>query len=410
MRLARNPSFAFTMTIKSISYALFGLALASAGSAQPVSDTITIGSGIFTINPTNIVIDGTTIAPGAAAVTIDGKPVGADPEGDLYVGSAEVMSAPPSATFTGPTPTCLADGAPWFSPTSWCDCGASATYAAMSVSTGITGDASSSAMCAYTSLPTSTIQPISTTAAPTNIPGKGGLPGCAAVVWGPAHMDCPYASGINYCNCGGTFAPPLTTSGVSASTINCDYTLQPTANNCPVNTAYSASLSSAAAASDASVAAAASSSAAAVASASSALAASATPTGPSKCYPSHDLTYNSQTNYDLLTEVHASDLQGYCSGTNANWVPPVGGPDQEAPAANNYVQHGVNPAPSAPAACGQFYAQGHGIDVTTLCAAPLQRILSDCPYNGGENTNVCGTFWLQTCPFEINCPQGSPGG
>ena len=163
------------------------------------------------------------------------------------------MTSAPS--YTGPKPTCMLDGAPWMSPTSYCDCGPSSTYSTLpGVPSSVTDI--SSALCAYTSLdPSSTITPISTSSAPTNIPGQGGVPGCAAVVWGPAHTDCPYASGINYCNCGGTLAPPLPTSG---SFINCDYTIQPTANNCPVNTAYSQSLASVASVSSASAASAAS--------------------------------------------------------------------------------------------------------------------------------------------------------
>ncbi|MCJ1452941.1 hypothetical protein MMC28_003286 [Mycoblastus sanguinarius] len=107
-------------------------------------------------------------------------------------------------------------------------------------------------MCAYTSLdPASIITPKTTASPPTNIPGQGGVPGCAAMVWGPAHLDCPYASGINYCDCGGTFAAPLPTTG---SFINCDYTTQPASNQCPVNTAYSQSLASASSSSSAAAA------------------------------------------------------------------------------------------------------------------------------------------------------------
>jgi hypothetical protein len=70
-------------------------------------------------------------------------------------------------------PDCLADGPPWYSPTSWCDCGPGSTYPTLPVTSG-----STIANCAYTSLPASTIQPASTSAAPTNIPGQGGIPAC----------------------------------------------------------------------------------------------------------------------------------------------------------------------------------------------------------------------------------------
>lgn len=56
------------------------------------------------------------------------------------------------------------------------------------------------------------------TVAPTNVPGKGGLPGCAAVL---------AVTGTSaFCNCGGTPAPTL--SPTSAGYMNCAYTIQPT--------------------------------------------------------------------------------------------------------------------------------------------------------------------------------------
>ena len=73
--------------------------------------------------------------------------------------------------------TCMADGAPWYSPTSWCDWGSSSIYPILCAMSGITSD-----HCAYSTLPISKIKPTSTMAAPTNIPGLGGIPGCAAVM------------------------------------------------------------------------------------------------------------------------------------------------------------------------------------------------------------------------------------
>lgn len=129
-------------------------------------------------------------------------------------------SSPSSAPLTSivPNPTCMADGAPWYSPTSWCDCGPSSTYPTLSATSGAT-----TANCAYASLPASTIQPVSTSAAPTNIPGQGGIPGCAAVV--------PTSGTSAYCNCGGTPAPTL--SPISSGLLNCDYTIQPTSSYNP---------------------------------------------------------------------------------------------------------------------------------------------------------------------------------
>lgn len=61
------------------------------------------------------------------------------------------------------------------------------------------------------------------TVAPTNVPGKGGLPGCAAVV---------AVTGTSaYCNCGGTPAPTL--SPTPSGLMNCAYTIQPTSSYDP---------------------------------------------------------------------------------------------------------------------------------------------------------------------------------
>lgn len=131
-------------------------------------------------------------------------------------GSPSTSSAP-ATTSSVPPPDCMADGAPWYSPTSWCDCGATAKYPTLPPVSGQT-----SANCAYTQLPDSTINPISISAAPTNIPGVNGVPGCAAVVSVPGTSA--------YCNCGGTPAPTLSTTN---SYINCDYTIQPTSSYDP---------------------------------------------------------------------------------------------------------------------------------------------------------------------------------
>lgn len=69
-------------------------------------------------------------------------------------------------------PTCLSDGAAWFSPTAWCDCGVSAKYPTISGQSG-------SSACSYSKLPSALITPVSTGAAPTNIPGQNGVPDCA---------------------------------------------------------------------------------------------------------------------------------------------------------------------------------------------------------------------------------------
>ena len=129
-------------------------------------------------------------------------------------------SSPTSlATKTTPAPDCMADGAPWYSPTSWCDCATSGTYLVFPTlppSSGVTG---SSADCAYTSLdPSKTIKPVSVSAAPTNIPGMNGVPGCAAVIEGDG-QGCP---NVDYCNCGGTYVDFLTATVSGTTSLNCD--------------------------------------------------------------------------------------------------------------------------------------------------------------------------------------------
>lgn len=91
---------------------------------------------------------------------------------------------------------CSLNGAPWFEPTRfefpdtyqyitdiitsrWCDCGLSATYPTISGGE----DETSSAPCSYTQLPASMITPVTVSAIPTNVPGLGGKPKCAAVMY-----------------------------------------------------------------------------------------------------------------------------------------------------------------------------------------------------------------------------------
>ena len=61
--------------------------------SSPLSDTITISSHLFIVNPTNVVLNSTTIAPGSAAVTIDGEAVSADVNNDLFIGNSEIINA-----------------------------------------------------------------------------------------------------------------------------------------------------------------------------------------------------------------------------------------------------------------------------------------------------------------------------
>lgn len=142
------------------------------------------------------------------------------------------------------------------SPTSYCDCGPSETYPTLPP----TSSGATRANCAYTSLdPAKTIQPVTTTSPPTNIPGMAGLGACHGYGFGDdtAPDQCPYALD-GWCVCNGVTVAPL--PATESNYINCAYTLQPTAGACPINTAYSASLAAASSASVASAASAASAS------------------------------------------------------------------------------------------------------------------------------------------------------
>ncbi|KAL4961390.1 uncharacterized protein BDV14DRAFT_203840 [Aspergillus stella-maris] len=138
-----------------------------------------------------------------------------------YSGSAIHSSPPNVISQATTTPNCFADGAAWLSPTSWCDCGSNSTYSALPTTSGAT-----EINCNYMSLPTLTIQPATTSAAPTDIPGVNGVPGCVAVVASDQTSD--------YCNCGGTPAPTL--SATVDGLMNCAYTTQPTESYDPVST------------------------------------------------------------------------------------------------------------------------------------------------------------------------------
>ncbi|KAL9130925.1 MAG: hypothetical protein Q9217_001028, partial [Psora testacea] len=133
-------------------------------------------------------------------------------------GSSSNSPASTSASST-PPPDCMADGAPWMSPTSYCNCGPSATYETISPT-----DGASSANCAYTTLPSSTIKPVTTSSIPTNIPGVGGVPGCRYAL--AANEGLPEGS-KNFCNCGGVTASLLTTTISGTSTRNCAYKTVP---------------------------------------------------------------------------------------------------------------------------------------------------------------------------------------
>lgn len=110
-------------------------------------------------------------------------------------------------------PTCMADGASWYSPTSWCDCGPTGRYSTLKPTAGAT-----TANCAYVSLPSTTIKPVATASEPTNVPGMNGLGACQGIVSSPGTSA--------YCDCNGT--PAATLKPTSSNIMNCAYTVQPT--------------------------------------------------------------------------------------------------------------------------------------------------------------------------------------
>lgn len=157
------------------------------------------------------------------------------------------MIASAASTASAKPPSCSSDGAPWYSPSVWCSCSGMkfATIAAATSAAGVAKrDNLDQAECAYSVLPTSTINPVSSGPAPTNVPGQNGLSGCAAVDAGD-EQGCP---GVDYCNCNEFYVGFLYAT-VSGSVLrDCDYSVQPTKNDCPVNTAALASASASASA------------------------------------------------------------------------------------------------------------------------------------------------------------------
>lgn len=64
------------------------------------------------------------------------------------------------------------------------------------------------------------------------VPGKNGVPGCAYVLASNfADAQCSF----DYCNCGGTVAPLLTSSVSGTLTSNCNYPTQPAVNSCALH-------------------------------------------------------------------------------------------------------------------------------------------------------------------------------
>ena len=128
--------------------------------------------------------------------------------------------------------------------------------------------------------------------------------------------------------------------------------------------------------------------------------AAAYPTASASCFPYHDVN-------DL--QIANPWIPGYCAGNDTGWFE-EGGDDPSSAAGSNLIHSGYTLVDNAPPECHDLYQNGHSDYVTMLCSEPLMRILKDCPYNGGSVSNVCGQWWLQTCPYSITCQPGCPGG
>lgn len=113
-------------------------------------------------------------------------------------------------------------------PKGYCRCGKGSISPTIVPSSGVT---ETTANCAYSTLdPPMMITPTSKEGgAHTNVHGLNGVPGCAAVT----HPNGQACVDANYCNCGGTLVPFLTTTVDGTLTTNCRYTIQPTAPSCP---------------------------------------------------------------------------------------------------------------------------------------------------------------------------------
>lgn len=77
--------------------------LSSSISEPPSISTITIGGQIFVVDPANYVLDGTTVRPGSAGISIDGQVVSADAAHDLFVDGREILGEPTSSIIVSTT-------------------------------------------------------------------------------------------------------------------------------------------------------------------------------------------------------------------------------------------------------------------------------------------------------------------
>ncbi|KAF2814456.1 uncharacterized protein BDZ99DRAFT_473515 [Mytilinidion resinicola] len=92
------------------------------------------------------------------------------------------------------------------------------------------------------SLPTSTLTAMITSSAA--VPGQGGVPACAYMI--ASDLGGGAMCTADYCNCGGTPAPLLTSTTAGTTVTDCGYSTQPPASQCPQTLSTSPPPSSAA--------------------------------------------------------------------------------------------------------------------------------------------------------------------
>jgi len=100
-------------------------------------------------------------------------------------------------------------------------------------------------------------------------------------------------------------------------------------------------------------------------------------------------------------------MTDWCTGTGLAGSSNGTGQGQGSPA-DNYAYFGVQFASDAPAECQGMFESGFDTGNMEYCADPLSSILSGCPYNGGNATSVCGSFYLQTVPIGGVAVVGNP--
>lgn len=73
--------------------------------------------------------------------------------------------------------------------------------------------------------------PSSAASTSATIPGQGGVPGCAYVI--ASDLGTGALCAADYCNCGGTVAPLLTSTVSGSASLGCAYSTQPASATCP---------------------------------------------------------------------------------------------------------------------------------------------------------------------------------